>query len=278
MLEKYSVPVVFQNHYRASKKKLFILNNCRSVKKKRKVIKELISLCLKTIGYAKDSQYTIDQHIVCSSRDCADIARFPILKSELQRIIPLAEQIVNVAHRRIIQGEKVPAEEKIFSLFEEHTDIISKGSRDVVFGHKATITTGQSGLIVDVIIHDGNPADSTIVPDVLKNHKAFYKCAPKEMSFDGCYESNENRALLDGETNLEAFTFSKESDANLRCSTAKRKALRYFRAGIEATVSMLKRCFGWERVRNKGKQAFHKALKVGAIVYNLHRLVRLSTA
>jgi len=53
----------------------------------------------------------------------------------------------------------VPAAEKIVSLFEEHTDIIIKGSRNIQYGHKLNLNTGRSGLILDVVIEEGNPAD-----------------------------------------------------------------------------------------------------------------------
>ena len=46
------------------------------------------------------------------------------------------------------------------SLFEPHTDIIRKGGRQTHYGHKINLTTGRSALVLDVVVEDGNPADS----------------------------------------------------------------------------------------------------------------------
>lgn len=112
-----------------------------------------------------------------------------------------------MAYRRIVNKESVPASEKIVSLFEEHTDIIAKGLREVEFGHKSTITAGASGLVLDLQIYKGNPKDSQIVPSVLERHKKFYTKSPKQMVFDVCYYSEDNVKLLSDE-DVE-FTFSK---------------------------------------------------------------------
>ncbi len=66
----------------------------------------------------------------------------------------------------MLAGEAVPAGDKLVSLFEPHADIIVKGSRDVDYGHKLNLTTGRSGLILDLVIEAGNPADcERLLPD-----------------------------------------------------------------------------------------------------------------
>jgi hypothetical protein len=73
---------------------------------------------------------------------------------------PLIQQVIEQTKRRVFADEKVPATEKIVSIFEEHTDIIVKGSRDIQYGHKINLSTGKSGLVLDVVIEEGNPADN----------------------------------------------------------------------------------------------------------------------
>ena len=60
----------------------------------------------------------------------------------------------------MLAGELVPASDKLVSLFEPHADIIVKGSRDTEYGHKLNLTTGRSGMILDLVIEAGNPRDS----------------------------------------------------------------------------------------------------------------------
>jgi IS5 family transposase len=272
LLEEYKIPIDFTNHYRASKKKLFEIHNTKNSKKKQKLIRELIRICSKTIGYAKNALPLIKQYIIVL--DLTDSATFKNLAAEFERVVPLADQVVDVAHRRNVLGENVPASEKIVSIFEPHTDILVKGTQKIVFGHKATITSGKSGMIIDVIIHDGNPADSTIVPEVLDRHKQFYNSSPNSIVFDGCYYSDNNRKLLEN-AGVSQICFSKEPEGKSTCSKPVKKILRFFRAGIEATISMLKRLFGWTRVLDKGKEQFHKAVKTGVLVHNLFILSRI---
>src|SRR4029077_10538540 len=68
-------------------------------------------------------------------------------------------RIIAQTERRVLHGEAVAANEKIVSLFEPHADIIVKGGRDVQYGHKLNLTTGRSGLILDLVIEAGNPAE-----------------------------------------------------------------------------------------------------------------------
>ena len=67
----------------------------------------------------------------------------------MEALLPLAEQVYNQAHRRVILGQKVPAQEKIVSIFETHTDIICRGKKGspTEFGHKFDVATGRSGLV-----------------------------------------------------------------------------------------------------------------------------------
>jgi transposase, IS5 family len=98
--------------------------------------------------------------------------------------------------------------------------------------------------------------------------------APKEMVFDGCYYSRANRKLL-SEAGVQQICFSKEPEAENKCSKKKRKTMRFFRAGIEASISILKRMFGWDVILNKGMQAFRNAVKTGGLIHNLFILARL---
>ena len=202
-LEYCGVPVKFTNHFKASKSKMFKINNGRKSKKQRKLQMELIRLCRNTMRYAENNLRIME------SFECSDIvtgAYLDSIISDVKHYLPLVKQVIDVAHRRIVKGEQVSSEDKIFSIFEDHTDIIHKGSRGVVFGHKATITTGKSGLILDLIRHDGNPADSKQVEEVLKNHVDFYGNPPSKMAFDGCYSSGHNleHLLKNGVTNIQS--------------------------------------------------------------------------
>jgi IS5 family transposase len=82
--------------------------------------------------------------------------------------------VISQTERRVLHGEKVPAAEKIVSIFEEHTDIIVKDRRDTFYGHKICLTGGKSNLILDCIIVEGNPADVTLTETMLDRQCEIY--------------------------------------------------------------------------------------------------------
>ena len=93
---------------------------------------------------------------------------------QLQQLLPNMKKVYNVAYRKEILDEKIPIEDKLFSIFEPHTDCITKGKRKSVFGHKVNFTSGKSNLIFDVIMERGNPSDKYYFPQTLENVKQNY--------------------------------------------------------------------------------------------------------
>ena len=93
-------------------------------------------------------------------------------RAEVDHYLPLIARIIAQSQRRVLDDEAVPAGEKLVSLFEPHADIIVKGGRRVQYGHKLNLTTGKSGLIVDVVIEAGNPAEAERFLPMLDRHIA----------------------------------------------------------------------------------------------------------
>ena len=92
----------------------------------------------------------------------------------MEHYLPLIGRVLDQSERRVLRGQPVPAGEKLVSLFEPHADIIVKGSRDVQYGHKLNLVTGKSGMILDLVIEAGNPADSDRLLPMLERHIAIY--------------------------------------------------------------------------------------------------------
>ena len=93
-------------------------------------------------------------------------------RAEVDHYLPPIARIIAQSQRRVLDDEAVPAGEKLVSLFEPHADIIVKGGRRVQYGHKLNLTTGKSGLIVDVVIEAGNPAEAERFLPMLDRHIA----------------------------------------------------------------------------------------------------------
>ncbi len=188
----------------------------------------------------------------------------------------LTKKVVEQTRRRVIEGETVPSSDKIVSLFEEHTDIIVKGFRDVQYGHKINVSSEDKGFITHVSIEDGNPADSTLFLPVLTSHQTHFKRLPESVVSDGCYASQEN-ALKAREMGVTHVVFSKPVGLSYHQMGVKKKTfqkLKNFRAGVEGNISELKRVFGATRATWKGLDGFKAFVWSSVLSYNLVRMAR----
>jgi IS5 family transposase len=185
-------------------------------------------------------------------------------------------QVIDQTKSRVIEKISVPASEKIVSIFEEHTDIIVKGFRDVQYGHKVNLSTEDNGFISYFSIEDGNPADTDLFLPVLKRHKEKYNRLPKSVVCDGGYASKKN--VSEGRSQgLKHAVFHKRVGISYQAMGVKIKTfkkLRNFRAGVEGNISELKRAFGAGKAKWKGHDGFKAFVWSSVICYNLVRMVR----
>ena len=84
----------------------------------------------------------------------------------LERYNNFAKKFTDQIERRLLQGETIAASEKVYSIFEEHTEWITKGkfNKKVELGHLLLITTDQYQLIVDYKIMEGEKDAAQIAP------------------------------------------------------------------------------------------------------------------
>jgi transposase, IS5 family len=120
------------------------------------------------------------------------------LSEQLEHYIALADRVVSQARRRVLEGEQVSAQEKLYSLFEPHTDLIKRGKTNtpVEFGHKVLLAESRRGLITDYQILDGNPPDELQVAPSLQRHRQQFGKVPKLYAGDRGFYSAPNVTLL----------------------------------------------------------------------------------
>ena len=199
------------------------------------------------------------------------------LAQDLAHYRDLLEQVIQQTQRRVLQGEKVPADEKVVSIFEEHTDIIEKGARESLFGHKLYLSVGKSSLILDAVVIKGNPADSQQVEPLLERQCDLYGRYPRQASFDGGFASSDNLKWAKGR-GVKDVAFAKKCGLtieNMVRSSWVYQQLRRFRAGIEGCISTAKRVFGLTRCLWKGWAHFQRYVHLSVLSYNLVVLARL---
>jgi IS5 family transposase len=195
----------------------------------------------------------------------------------LRHYLSLLERVIDQTERRVLRGESVPASQKVVSIFEPHSDIIEKGSRETVFGHKIYLSCGKSSLMLDCDIVRGNPADATQTQRLLQRQQKIYRRYPRQASLDGAFASASNLSWAKHHVKDVAFArrcgFRIEQMAK---SSWVYRQLRRFRAGIEGCISTLKRVFGLRRCRWKGWQHFQQYVHLAVVSFNLIVLARLS--
>jgi IS5 family transposase len=180
------------------------------------------------------------------------------------------KKVYEMTERKEIKGEKVPNDEKLFSIYELHTDIIVKGGREVQFGHKVNLSTGSSMLILTCDIPRGNPKDSTLYQGTLDKHIEEYGKVPKAVVTDGGYATLENLEYAKGR-GIKNIVFNKVvgSLKNITRGAGIEEGLKRWRGGIEAVISNLKRGYTLFRCNWKGEEHFKQKVFWSIIAYNI---------
>jgi IS5 family transposase len=260
----------WRNHRRVAKKRAYQIQYSRGQEKKVSWYRDLIKVTGKGLSYLDKAWLTLRQLKV-------DGVAFTIWEGQVKHYRGLIERVIEQAERRVIRGEQVPAAQKIFSLFEAHSDIIIKGSRDIQYGHKLNLASGRSGLILDAVIEQGNPADSDRFIPLLERQIAIYGSAPRQMAADGGYASKANVQQAK-DKGVKDVAFHKKKGVKVE-QMAKSdwvyRKLRNFRAGIEAGISCLKRAYGLARCTWKGLEHFKSYVWSSVVAHNLAVFARL---
>ena len=263
----------FHNHSRIAKRRMLAIHNAKGKKLRKTLYIDLLKATHKVVGYANRAIKAIDAQ---SRGDLYSIA----LSLEIEHYIPLADKVIDQTERRVLQGKSVAAADKVVSIFEAHTDIIIKDRRDTHYGHKICLTGGASNLILDCIITEGNPADTTLAISMLDRQKQIYDQYPLKACFDGGFASKDN--LKEAKfRQIKDVCFAKKrglKETDMCRSKYVYKKLRRFRAGIESGISWLKRRLGLTRCNWKGWRSFKGYVWSSIVAANLLTIARAKAA
>jgi IS5 family transposase len=261
--------IAFTDHTRRAKRRWYKIANSKSSEQRKPLYRDLIKVTEKTVRQAQRAADELGKVVPDS---IAQSTRIGIVIDELHQYTGLANQVLSQAERRVMRGESVPAGEKIVSIFEPHTDIIVKDrQREPDYGHKVCLTTGESGMIVDLVVEDGNPADVTLAVKTISRIKSLFDEAPRQASFDGAFAARANLAEIKA-LGVADVAFNKRCGLEITDmvkTKAVYRALSAFRAGIEGSISFLKRSFGLVRCTWRGLSSFKAYAHLSALACNL---------
>jgi len=209
---------------------------------------------------------------------CDESFMIEFVIDQLEHFGRLGWRVAEQSRRRVIHGESVPNEEKLFSIFEPHTELLKRGKagKAIEFGHMIFIQQVEGKFITDYNVFANKPVDHALVDGSLDSHRRIFGENPREFSADkGFYESMEKIAKLEAEIDVVSIAKkgNRTEEETERETSKEFKLGQRFRAGIEGSISFLKRALGMFRCRNKGWE--HYVATVGATVF-VHNLLILA--
>ena len=194
----------------------------------------------------------------------------------LQKYIAYATKFIDQIDRRLLKGEVIPSEEKIFSIFEPHTEWITKGkqNRKVELGHLVLITTDQYQYIVDYKIMEKEKDAVQVASLKERLEKKLVGKKIKSISLDKGFWSKENLATLKASSIEEVVlpkrgNYSKADKEREGCKSFKK--LRNQHSAVESNINMLEH-HGLNKCMDKGLHGFKRCVGLSILAYNLHIL------
>jgi IS5 family transposase len=204
------------------------------------------------------------------------------LRVALGRFLPLVGQVIRQTERRVLRGERVPAAEKVLSLFEPHTALVRRGKarQPTEFGAKAVLDEGEGGLVTRYAIFCANPDDADSLPPALGHHRHGFGRPPHLLAGDRHFFSFENERLA-AAAGVRRIVLPKRGPYGTRdAARRQRERARWFRrgerfrSGIEGRSSLVRRRFGLRRCRYHGPDGLERWVGWGILAHDLRAIAR----
>jgi transposase, IS5 family len=200
------------------------------------------------------------------------------LRSQAEEILPLVKQVIAQTRRRVLEGKKVPSDQKVLSLFEPHTRAIPrhKGGALVEFGRHVILDEVEGGIVTryEILSH---PNEHGQAIEAVAHHVALFDHPPGTVAGDRGVHSPETEAILK-EAGVKRVAIpasgklSEERQA-LEHTRPWRRGYRW-RAGIEGRIASLRRDYGWHMCRYHGQDGMERWLGLGVMASNLRHLAQ----
>jgi transposase, IS5 family len=260
----------FHNRQRSARRRMYEIQRMTTRQRhdrQTETYRALIGIANEVVASAKTALDTTSN--LCG-KDLLAAMKIDALRHEIAHYCDLGEQVIDQARRRVLDGEKVPNDEKIFSIFEPHTDLIKRGkvTTPIEFGHKVFLADSAEGLITQYEVLKGNPVDEVHVAPSLKCHRRAFHRAPQTYAADRGFYSERNVTVCErGGVKTVCIPQrggSKTPEREAYEKSAAFKKGQKFRAGVEGRISVLFRGRGMKRCLAEGAERFE--LFVGAAV------------
>ena len=203
------------------------------------------------------------------------------IRKEIERYCGLGSRVIDQARRRVLHGEQVLNAQKIYSIFEPHTDLIKRGKvrTPIEFGHKVFLAESAQGLITQYEVLKGNPSDEVHVAPSLQRHKQAFGRAPELYGSDRGFFSEQNVTSCTRHgvkvVCIPQRGGRKTPEREACEKSAEFKEGQRFRAGIEGRISVLFRGRGMKRCLAEGAERFELWVAAAVLANNLMNIAAL---
>ena len=271
----------FTNRTRSARRRMQELERMSATQRQTQQVPKYRELLRITQQVLENARQVVNKAAKIKGVDLIRRAVIDELRRQITAYCDLGDKVIDQTRRRVLDGEQVAVDEKVYSIFEDHTDLIKRGKQrtPVEFGHKVFLAESAQGLITDYQVLDGNPADTNQVKPSLDRHRQVFQHGPELYAGDRGFYSAENEAHCQQAGVRQVCIPQRggqktaERDATER-SVAFKKGQR-FRAGIEGRISVLFRGRGMKRCRAKGRQRFEVLVGAAVLANNLLRIAEL---
>ncbi len=271
----------FTNRTRSARRRMQEIQRMTPTERHRRQVRTYRALITVTEKVITDARAIVTRTARGRGLDLIVGATVDALRQEITRHCDLATRVVSQTTRRVLHGEQVPPDEKVYSIFETHTDLIKRGKvlKPVEFGHKVFLAESGHGLITQYRVLDGNPADQGHVNASLDAHARVFASAPRVYSSDRGFFNEENlEACRTAGVHLVCIPQSGGKRSPEREAQEKSRAFKRgqrFRAGIEGRISVLFRGRGMKRALVEGREHFELFVGAAVLANNLMVIAEL---
>jgi IS5 family transposase len=271
----------FPNRRRSARRRMQKLQRMTAAQRENQQVSTYRQMLAITQEVLSNARLSVDATARSGGKNRALVLVIETLRKEISEVCRLADQVVDQARRRVVYGEQVPTADKIYSIFEPHTDLIKRGktNKPIEFGHKVFLAESAHGLITQYRVLEGNPVDENHVSTSLDNHKLMFGSAPQTYATDrGFHNSSNEKVCRDAGVTSPSIPQRGGQKTSERAAAEKTPAFKQaqrFRAGIEGTISVLLRGRGMRRCLGRGKQRFELLIGAAVLTNNLMRIARM---
>jgi hypothetical protein len=203
-------------------------------------------------------------------------------EKRLFHYVSLTAKVCDNARRRVLEEEAVANAEKIFSIFEPHTELIKRGKQPVPiqYGHNVLVIEDAVGFVVDYRVVDEGVLDQDLVVPVMRRLQERYRGKIKSASFDRAFHTPENQRELAAIVRTPCIACKgqeKGRQQEKEGTVAFRKA-RQHHPGIESEIGALQSGNGLKRCRDRSKHGYERYVALGILGRNLQTLGKLLLA